>query len=835
MIYEKLHIAAGLCLLLSTFGYGQNVWNTQQSQHPAAAGKRFVEPITYRALSADAGLLRSRLFAAPHEDRIGHPLESNLLLPVPMPDGSMDTFAIVQYDMMEPELADRYPNIRTFRGISKTSPYRAIRCDWTSFGFHAKIYGPEQPTIYIDPYSNADVERYVAYYEHDLPAPDAPHACHSHGQTPPRLREQEVGAPKALDCKFRSYRLAVAATGEYSNYFGASSSGQSGLVLSAITTAMGYINGIFEQEAGVRMVLVADTEDVFFYDTATDDYTENDLLAMTDENQTTLDAIIEPMNYDVGHVFHKSNLGGLAYINVVCWSGGYNAGGVSSTSSPGNASFYNLAAHEFGHMFAAVHSYNSDVAPSCLAFRNDTTAYEPGSGSSLMAYAGICDPQNVQISPDEYFHAESRSQIFDDFLTIPSNNDCEVVIFTGTPPTVSTPAAFTIPHSTPFSLTAIGSHVNDLLTYCWEQMDLGPAGVPVATNTTGPMFRSRPPSSSGTRYFPRLEDVISGAPTPWEVLPSVARTLNFRATVRGFSGGYGCSAVANTTITVSSNGPFAVTQPNTNVSWQGGQTYTVNWDVVGSDAYCSNVDILLSSDGGLTYPTTLATATANDGTHNVTIPTIPSTLTTARMMVRGSGNVFYDISNMNFTLLAGVLPVELLYFEAAVEEKKVQLSWATATERNNAGFRIERSEGTAASFQSVGWVAGKGDAATENRYALTDTDVKSGQTYYYRLRQTDFDDTETLSDVQVVRIAGEAEDILVYPNPALDELYVQLAQPDEKGAQLEVLDVQGRSLGQWVITESVHRVDTKQWASGQYILRIVTGGKVCLKRVLIRS
>ena len=843
MTHEKLYIVAGLCLLLSTFGYGQNIWNNQD-QHPAAAGKRFVEPITYRALGADTGLLRSRLFAAPHEDRIDNPLRSNLLLPVPMPDGSMDTFAIVQYDMMEPELADRYPDIRTFRGISKTSPYRAIRCDWTSFGFHAKIYGPEQLTIYIDPYSDADVERYVAYYEHDLPAPDAPHACHSHGDTPPRLREQDAGTPKVLDCKFRSYRLAVAATAEYSNHFGASNSGQSGLVLSAVTTAINYINGIFEQEAGVRMVLVGNTDDVFYYDTNTDGYTNADLGLLINQNQMKLDNVIGENNYDIGHVFDKYNVmnsgSGLAQVAAVCEIDFLLHGsGASSVNPPVGAFFYDLAAHEFGHMLGAKHSFNGNESNCGIGNnRNPLTAYEPGSGSTLMSYAGICGSQNVQSSGDNYIHACSRDSIFDWFAFVggyfPS---CGGTISTSnSAPTVSAPASFTIPHSTPFFLNATGSDPNGHpLTYCWEQMDLGPAGVPVATNTTGPMFRSRPPSASPTRYFPRLEDVISGAATPWELLPSVARTLNFRATARDWTGSYGCSAVANTTVTVSSNGPFAVTQPNTNVSWQGGQTYTVNWNVVGSNSYCPNVDILLSTDGGLTYPTTLATATPNDGSHDVTIPTIPFIVTTARMMVRGSGNIFYDISNVNFTLLAGVLPVELLYFEAAAEGKKVQLNWATATERNNAGFRIERSEGTVASFQSVGWVAGKGDAATENRYALTDTDVKSGQTYYYRLRQTDFDGAETLSDVQVVRIAGQAEDILVYPNPALDELYVQLTQPDEKGAQLEVLDVQGRSLGQWVITESVQRLDTKQWASGQYILRIVTGGKVCLKRVLIRS
>lgn len=836
MTHEKLLIMAGLCLLLSSFGYGQNLWQTQEGGHLPTTGKRFVEPTRYQAFSANAAALRSHLFAASHEDRLDNPLLSNLLLPVPMPDGSMDTFALVQYDMMEPELAERYPDIRTFRGISKTSPYRAIRCDWTSFGFHAKVYGPEQPAIYIDPYSDADTERYVAYYEHDLPAPDAPHTCHSHEQTPPRLRDEQAGAPKALDCKFRSYRLAVAATGEYSNYHGANNSTQFALVQSAVVTAINYINAIFEQEIGVRMVLVGNNANVYYYNSNTDPYNGADVVAMLAQNQTTLDAVIGSGNYDVGHVFHRSGSGGVAYINVVCW-GGYKGQGVSSTSTPGNASFYNLAAHEFGHMFAAVHSFNGDAAPNCSASRIDTTAYEPGSGSSLMAYAGICSPQNVQTYSDDYFHAKSRSQIFDNFLTDDFFNDCESIInMSNSAPTVSAPASFTIPRSTPFALTATGSDPNGHpLTYCWEQIDLGPAGVPVSTNTTGPMFRSRPPSASPTRYFPRLEDVVSGAATPWEVLPSVGRTLNFRVTVRDWTGSYGCSAVANTTVTVSSSGPFAVTQPNTNVSWQGGQTYTVNWNVVGSNAYCPNVDILLSTDGGITYPTTLVTATPNDGTHDVTIPTILSTLTTARIMVRGSGNIFFDISNVNFTLLAGVLPVELLYFEAATEGKTAQLRWATATERNNAGFRIERSVGQSGGFQSIGWVAGKGDALTENRYGFTDAEVKSGQTYYYRLRQTDFDGAETLSDIQAVRMTGTADDILVYPNPALDELYVQWPQPDEKGAQLEVLDVQGRPLGQWTIAESVHRVETKQWASGQYILRIVTGGKVWLKRVMIRG
>lgn len=373
---------------------------------------------------------------------------------------------------------------------------------------------------------------------------------------------------------------------------------------------------------------------------------------MLPQNQNNMTLVIGPANYDIGHVFSTGG-GGVATLNSPC--GSNKARGVTGLSMPVGDPFYiDYVAHEMGHQFGARHTFNN----SCDDNRSNTTAMEPGSGSTIMAYAGICPP-NIQANSDDYFHAISLQEI-GNFVSFGGGSTCDTPIpFDNDPPVVNAGPNYTIPISTPFVLSAEAVDPDgDPLTYCWEQWDpeIGAIMPPAATNVQGPMFRSFDPSSAPQRYFPRLQDLVNNVSPAWEVLPSITRPMEFRVTVRDFADlTAGCTEEDNLFVNVNAAaGPFVVTSPNTAVTWTEGQMQTVTWDVALtnlSPVSCANVDIFLSYDGGFTYPVTLASGIPNNGVAQVILPA--GATNTARIMVKGNGNIFFDISNTDFIIQLG--------------------------------------------------------------------------------------------------------------------------------------------------------------------------------------
>ncbi|MBC8643584.1 T9SS type A sorting domain-containing protein [Flavobacterium lindanitolerans] len=272
-----------------------------------------------------------------------------------------------------------------------------------------------------------------------------------------------------------------------------------------------------------------------------------------------------------------------------------------------------------------------------------------------MGYAGICSP-NVQNGSDAYFHAVSIAQMVS-HITGNFGNCVPGVANGNTPPTVPALTSYTIPAGTPFVLRGSATDVNgDALTYCWEQTNSGVnTNLPSATSTTSnPNFRSVAPSSSPNRYFPSLANIVSGGTSPREVIPTVARTLNFALTVRdNRSPNGGQTTRQNMTVTTSTAaGPFTVTSQNTDgITWTQGQTQTVTWNVANTTAApfnTANVNILLSTDGGLTYPTVLVANTPNDGSQTITVPNTAAPF--CRIMVESVGNIFYAINSKTFAI-----------------------------------------------------------------------------------------------------------------------------------------------------------------------------------------
>lgn len=657
---RSLFAFAAVCCLISflqnntSAQYADGFWQDVAESAIPPVGERLIVPVAYRTVELNLNALKNLLSQAPWEENV-RAYHSNVRLSLPMPDGTFEPFRIVESPIMAPELAARYPQIRTYLGQGIDDPTATVRFDVTPVGFHAMIISAG-PTVYIDPFSRGTTQHYISYYKHAVLYDEARRFEEIGVEDPNGEMAREIASLVAANRftsigeQLRTYRLALACTGEYATFHG----GTKPLVLAEMVTAMNRVNGIYEREVAVRMVLIPNNDTLIYLNAATDPYTNNSGSTMLGQNQTTLDNIIGNANYDIGHVFSTGG-GGIAGLGVVCRTGN-KARGVTGLPSPIGDPFYvDYVAHEMGHQFGANHTFNGSSGSCSGGNRNASTAYEPGSGSTVMAYAGICSPQNIQNASDDYFHGVSIDEIVA-YTTTGFGAGCPVVTSTGNfAPVVDVPASgIVIPLNTPFFMPGSASDFdNDPMTYTWEQFDLGPAGHPNTPSGGAPIFRSfKGTALDSVRFFPRMSDILNNTQTMGEILPSYARTLTFRLTARDNRAGGGGVGKNSTAISVSGTaGPFVVTTPNTSITWLRNSIDTVRWNVAGTDqapVSCATVNILLSTDGGVTYPTVLAANTPNDGVQAVTIPNILTT--TARVKIEAVANIFFDISNVNFAI-----------------------------------------------------------------------------------------------------------------------------------------------------------------------------------------
>jgi hypothetical protein len=632
-------------------------------------GNPTIQPAEYRTVGLDIEAIRQVLDSSPHENDASA-RNSSAVIELPMPDGTMEMFSFVNSPVMAPELVVKYPEIQVFLGQGIDNPSSTLRFDLTPQGFHAMILSTEA-TVYIDPYTSGDLTKCISYTKNSFyEATDKQHGgCivedgHLEGVTP--KAQNSIQTPKTSNSKpqvlqmgmqksmmvsngstLRTYRLALACTGEYGQYHGGTIAG----ALAAMNTSMARVNGVFERDVCIRMIMVANNEDVIFLNSGSDPYSNGNGSAMLSQNQSTCDSNIGSNNYDIGHVFSTGG-GGVAYLQSPC--GGNKAGGVTGQNSPANDPFdIDYVAHEMGHQWGANHTQNN----SCN--RSSGAAYEPGSASTIMGYAGICSP-NLQSNSDDHFHNHSINEMI--AFTNGSGNSCASSSATNNNiPTVSTMGGgSTIPANTPFELIASGSDSDgDPITYNWEEYDLGPStasGDNNLTNPSGnqPIFRSWSSTTSNTRVFPRISDLVNGTTTIGEHMPSYSRGLQFKCSVRDNRAGGGAFTDELMSISVDGNsGPFVLTSPN-NGSVPNGFA-NISWNVAGTDqppVNCTAVAIYLSTDGGYSFPTLLASGVANSGSATVLIPAL--TTTTARFKIKGEGNVFFDISDSNVTITQGV-------------------------------------------------------------------------------------------------------------------------------------------------------------------------------------
>lgn len=635
-------------------------------------GKRTIFPQKYRTVKADFDNLRNFLLSLPAEAGILNRTLTPVIL-LPGPDGRMARFHVWESSIQEPALQAKFPEIRTFCGQGIDDPFATIRLDINPyFGFHGQIL-TVNGNYYIDPYSRNDVDHYISYFTADHFKPKD-FTCYTNEPSLPRPEGTLAGPCRGNTLK--TYRLAIACTGEYAVAVGAANNASA--LHAAIVTSANRVSGVYENEIAVRLVLVANNNLIEYLNAATDPFTgNNNAGTLINESQTVISNNIGSANYDFGHTFSTGG-GGLAQLGCICSSNNKARGITGSPQPTGDSYDIDYVAHEMGHQLGGNHSFNSNIS-SCAGNRTSSAAYEVGAGTTIMGYAGICGSDDTQPHSDPVFHAIS----FDEISSyINSGGTCGTNTPTGnTLPAITSMenAGANIPLNTPFTLTGAATDADgDALSYCWEEWDLGPTTTwsGGGTNTTSPIFKSRLPKVSGSRTFPDIAVILANYPVSpaatmgglkGETLPKVARTMKFRLTIRDnraggsavVSGGSGCQTGYTTTYPINAitgTGPFLVTYPDvTGLSFAGGSNVTVTWDVAGTNASPINtakVKIMLSTDGGQNFNTVLLDSTDNDGSEAVILPVVLTT--TARVKVMAVGNVYFDISNNNFSITQAI-------------------------------------------------------------------------------------------------------------------------------------------------------------------------------------
>lgn len=588
---------------------------------------------------------------------------------IPNEKGEMERFSLRTVAVLSPELSRQYPEIKTFIGWSETRPEVKIRMSKTPMGVNVWLRIPDGNEFFIQPV-RGNKQYHLAYLK-DALGNTIPFECKT--EIPDTAKNSIKNNPtnyKSQASQFlKTYRLAVAATGEYTNFWGDdddTNGTNSEDALAAVVSTINRVNEVFETDFQVRLELVSGAS-LMYPDQTTDPFGSS----LNSELQATLNdlTVFGANNYDVGHLFDYGSANGNAgCIGCICVD---SQKGSAFSSHPFVDSFggpflndyfdVDYVAHELGHQFGAYHTFS---------FQTEGTGVnaEPGSGTTIMSYAGITGTDNVQEHSNDYFHFYSienvRAHIDNEALcateTLITDND----------PTVEAGDDFTLPKTTPYMLEATVSNGDGYNhTYTWEQLDSGQSGASNfgPTASSGPQLRSLSPRESPIRMIPNTNQVLSGELTQtnptisssWETLASVGRDMNWGVTVRSTPESSSTEegtvvAQDRRTITIDNNaGPFVVqSQETVGLVWEGASKQTISWDVANTDLAPINtttVSIYLSDDGGLTYTIPLLMETPNDGEEKIEIPNTLD-ISEARLKIMADNSIYYAINAVPFSV-----------------------------------------------------------------------------------------------------------------------------------------------------------------------------------------
>ncbi|MFV5683906.1 reprolysin-like metallopeptidase [Flavobacterium sp. GB2R13] len=865
-------------------------WKRIDRNKVAVSDRISVKPITDNQLlfKFDESLIKESLLSLQNKTR----KENRIEISIPNMNGVLEKFSVWESSNFEPELQAKYPDIRAYNGIGITDKNASLYFSFSPKGIQTMILRGESGSEFIEPYSK-DNTVYVLFNSKNRSTGSLPFVCKTEDVALNKHLLSKTSEIAASNKVFKTLKLALSCTGEYATYFGGTVNG----ALAAMNATMTRVNGIFNKDLAVKLSIIANDNLIIYTNAATDPYSDATAGAggkWNQELQSNLSSTITDGGYDMGHLFGATGSGGNSgCIGCVCVNptiANPLAKGSAFTSpadaKPAGDTFdIDFVAHEMGHQLGANHTFS-------YSLEGTGVCVEPGSGSTIMGYAGITD-YDVQANSDDYFAYVSIKQIQDNLL----NKTCPVsTVISNSPPTISAGLDYTIPNGTAFKLTGTGSDVNgDTISYCWEQNDTatttsGANSIALPTKIDGPLFRSMYPSSSPIRYMPTYSTVLSSKlTTTWESVSTIARTLHFTLTGRDNAAlGTAQTGTDEMIVNVSGTvGPFAVTSQNTeNLSWFYGTSQTITWSGYDSTLQGSQfVNIKLSTDGGLTFPTTLVSATPNDGSQTVTVPNI--TAKNCRILIEPTANIYYAVNSKSFAIGYSVTSSCNTYTFAApfsipesttYTSKTINASGsigAIADVNVSVGLThtylsdvqidlvsplgttvrlLERSCGSTSgslvlNYDDLGGVLACGTTAAQTVAPFEPLSAFNGQNqqgaWTLRVRDAYQANVGTLDSAsitictQTFTLAApdfQINDFVLYPNPNKGNFNIQFTSASSNGVKVLVHDLLGRKLFENKFESNSNfneNIQLKNVQPGLYLLTVIDGDRKEVRKIVI--
>lgn len=578
---------------------------------------------------------------------------------LPLPDGKIIDLTLVRDSILPQTLAAKYPDINTYRVLANDHVFSG-KVDISNAGFHAMLQMLDGETVFIDPLGlskntyavfNKSAQKLENNRQYSCGVDVGMRFDKQNSLVPLDVAARESNINNAVAARtqqsLKNYTIAVATTGEYSAKFGGSVAAS----MAAITTTINRVNQVLERDLGIHLNLVENNDLLINTDALSDPFDKSTLLDLVFQNQEYIDTIIGNKNYDIGHLFTTSG-GGIAAVGSVC-NINNKAKGASGISSPKGDSFdLDFVAHEIGHQLGATHTFNSIQGACSSETRSPRTAFEPGSGSSIMSYAGYCGLDNIQPNTDSMYHIGSIKQIAE-YTNIGTGSTCGVITQSdNTPPQVDAGKDYIIPASTPFEL--VGDAIDDdddSLLYAWEQLDAGLTSTESSDKGNNALFRVHAPNSSKLRSFPPIKNLLNHTVAKGESLPKHQRFINMSFVAQD---SFNIAQSDEMRIQVLRTGSrFALNYPR--ASYTRGNTYPIYWNTANTEQApinCSSVNVWLSTDGGQNFNQSIADNIQNTGEAMVTIPADIAVTARGRFKIKCADNVFYAVSYRDFFVTA---------------------------------------------------------------------------------------------------------------------------------------------------------------------------------------